>query len=135
MLKPLKCLYLKHFNGFSTFRISLDCTKIQSKIHTFSDASFRMSFFEILVRLGANKTRFWEPLGAQLGPKWRPKSPKWRQNGIIFIFPRSPFCRLASDVTFGALLGIILVDLGSIFHWNLMICSHCPAAFWYSILR
>ena len=56
------------------------------------------------------KARFWEPLGAQLGPKWRPKSPKWRQNGIIFIFTRSPFCRLASEIVFGALLGTISSD-------------------------
>ena len=26
-------------------------------------------------------SRFWDPLGAQLGTKWRPKSSKWRQKG------------------------------------------------------
>ena len=35
------------------------------------------------------KARFWEPLGAQLGSKWRPKSPKWR--------PKSPKWRQKSQ--------------------------------------
>ena len=34
---------------------------------------------------------FWYPLGAQLVPKRRPKSPKWRQNASQFSVPRWPF--------------------------------------------
>ena len=54
-----------------------------TKMRPFSQrwvALFGASFF--LWFFGATwcqKGGFWEPLGAQLGPKWRPKSPKWRQ--------------------------------------------------------
>ena len=59
------------------------------------------------------KARFWDPLGAQLDTKWRPKSPKWRQNASQFLVRRLPFSWLISKVTFGALLGTILVDFGT----------------------
>ena len=70
MLKPLKCLYIQHFSGFSTFKISCFPIKIQSKTHAFSNASFRTSFFEILMRLDAKKLDFGSPL-----------APSWSQNG------------------------------------------------------
>ena len=59
------------------------------------------------------KARFWDPLGAQLATKWPPKSPKWRQNASQFLVPGWPFSWLISKVTFGALLGTILVDFGT----------------------
>ena len=54
--------------------------------------------------------RFWDPLGAQLGTKWRPKSPKWCQNASQFCFPRSPFSWPTSKVLSGAVLGTISSD-------------------------
>ena len=53
--QPPKCLYIKHFGRFSTFKISPFQIKILSKIDMFSDTSFWMPFFEIWGRLGANK--------------------------------------------------------------------------------
>ena len=63
------------------------------------------------------KARFWEPIGAQLGPKWRPKSPKWRQNGRLKTLPRRSWNRPASKTAFGTLLGTTLVDFGIDFLW------------------
>ena len=77
MLKPPKCLCIKHFNGFSTFKISCFPIKIQSKTHAFSNASFRTSFFEILMRLDAKKLDFESPL-----------APSWAQNAE----PHRPSC-------------------------------------------
>ena len=37
------------------------------------------------------KAWFWEPLGPQLGTKWRLKSPKWRSNGTHFSKTVAPF--------------------------------------------
>ena len=58
--------------------------------------------------------RFWDTLGAQRCPKWHPKWPKWRQNAQI-SGGAPKYCsrnRLDPKVAFGALLGIILLDLG-----------------------
>ena len=77
MLKPPKCLYIKHFGGFSTFKILHFLTKIQSKFHTFSDASFWMSFFEILAHPGANTLDF----GTPLAPSWAPNDDQNRPRG------------------------------------------------------
>ena len=58
--------------------------------------------FTIFLFLSQN-ARFWNPAAAQLDPKWRPKSPKWRQKRTIFLVwlsPISPTCcqgRLRSD--------------------------------------
>ena len=47
-------------------------------------------FFQICIHFStfwrdlAPKYRFWIPLGTQLGPKRRPKSPKWHQKVTIF---------------------------------------------------
>ena len=38
--------------------------------------------FSHFFRNFTGKVRFWTPLGAELGPKWRPKSPKWHQKCI-----------------------------------------------------
>ena len=49
-------------------------TKIQSKIHTFFDASFWIAFFSILARPGAKKLDFgppWHPAGIQNGAQNR----------------------------------------------------------------
>ena len=57
--------------------------KIQSKTHAFSDASFKRSFFEVLVRLDAKTLDFGTPLapsgvqnGAQNRPSGTQKPPK-----------------------------------------------------------
>ena len=49
------------------------------------------------------KARFWEPLGAQLGPKWRPKSPKWCQNAQKKYPGRSLFGRSGTNMLPGSL--------------------------------
>ena len=67
--------------------------------------------------------RFREPLGTQVGPKWRPKSPKWRQNGVSFSTTVPLFCRLASKVAFGPFLGTSLVDFGWILKTVCIICN------------
>ena len=64
--------------------------------------------------------RFWLPLGAPLGSKWEPKSPKWRQKAAIFIFMVTPFSGLISEIAFGELLGSVFIDFGWIwveFSW------------------
>ena len=38
--------------------------------------------FSHFFRNFTGKVRFWTPLAAQLGSKWRPKSPKWHQKCI-----------------------------------------------------
>ena len=57
-------------------------------------------------------SRFWDPLGAQLGTKWRPTSPKWHQKGSKNLLGGNTWNRLALEVVFGMPLGTILVDLG-----------------------
>ena len=72
-----KCLYIKHLGGFSTFKSSHFPIKMQSTIHTFFDASFWSSFFEILERLDANELNFvipWRPAGSQNCGRNRPSS-------------------------------------------------------------
>ena len=98
MLKPPKCLYIKHFCGFSTFKISCFPIRIQSKTHAFSNASIRTSFFEILMRLDAKKLDFgtpWRPAGAQNGARNRPSGAKSLQKSISmedFLRVLEPIC-------------------------------------------
>ena len=68
--QPPKCLYTKHFGGFSTSKILHFLIKFRLNFHIFFDASFWASFFEILVRLGVKKLDFVSPL-----------APSWDQNG------------------------------------------------------
>ena len=56
--------------------------------------------------------RFWLPLGAPLGSKCDPKSPKWRQKAAIFIFMVTPFSGFISEIAFGELLGTVFIDFG-----------------------
>ena len=85
--------------------------------HTFFDASFWASFFEILVRLGAKKFDFVSPLApswAQHGAQNRPSSAKSRKIELAglpkFISMVVPFDFIASEIAFGALLGTISSD-------------------------
>ena len=54
--------YIKYSGGFSTFKLSHFLTNVQSKIDTFSDASFWASFLDILMRLHAKMLDFGTPL-------------------------------------------------------------------------
>ena len=54
--------------------------------------------------------RFWDPLGVQLCTEWRSKSPKWHQKTAKKTYPGIQFCRLASKIVFGTLLGTISSD-------------------------
>ena len=70
MLLSLEDLWLEHIQN----------------LHFFHQASINFSYIFWCLILGfifwvfgatwCQKDRFWEPLGAQLGPKWRPKSTK-----------------------------------------------------------
>lgn len=100
--------------------------QISIKNHTFSDALFWASFFNFLARLDAKNARFRETLSAQVNPKWHPKPPKWRQKGTSFSRTVPFFCRLASMIAFGPLLGTSLVDFGRIVDgfWS-FVCIIC----------
>ena len=56
---------------------------------------------------------FWDPPGAQLGTKWRPKSPKWRQKGPNRVGWAAHIGAQLPGSFSGALLGTLLVDFGS----------------------
>ena len=67
-------------------------SKILSKTNAFSDASFRTSFFEILVRLEAKKRDFGSPLApswAQSGAQNRPSGTKNPQKKHKMVLPRT----------------------------------------------
>ena len=72
VLKPPKCLHIKHFGGFSTFRNSHIPSKFQLRFQAFPDASFWMSCFEILAHPGAKMLDFGIPLRPVV-PKMAPK--------------------------------------------------------------
>ena len=65
-------LIYKALGGFGTFKISHFLTKNQFKNHNFSDASFWLSFFEILAHPGAKTIDF----GIPLAPSWAPNDAK-----------------------------------------------------------
>ena len=99
----------------------------------FSRTPFQRPFLEGQSAGRASKVRFWKLPGLQLDPKWRPKSPKWRQKAVIRactrppregartdLFPRCRFRRSWASFWsilygFWMLLATILVDFGSIF--------------------
>ena len=66
------------------------------------------------------KARFLEPLGAQLGPKWRPKSPKWRKNCIHFSNPWPLFWKPGTDLLPRSLSECSLAPFWSILDWFCM---------------
>ena len=76
MRQPPECL----FCGLSTFKISFFFIKFRSNFHAFFDVSFWDLFFEILVRLGANKVDFGSPLAASWAPNGAQNRPKGAQN-------------------------------------------------------
>ena len=78
----------------STFKISYFLIIIQSKIHTFYDASFWTSFFVILARPGAKKLDF----GTPLAPSWAPNG---AQN-------RASLAKMALKIISGCGLGVVL---------------------------
>ena len=62
------------------------------------------------------------PFEIQRGPKWRPKSAKWRQKASMFIFTVVPLCASVTDlfpesipIDFWWICGRFVIDLGSIF--------------------
>ena len=48
------------------------------------------SFFSTFLATWYQNARFWDPLGAQLGPEWPPKSPNWRPRAVVRAFTRPP---------------------------------------------
>ena len=127
--KPPKCLYTKHFGEFSPFKTSHFSTLTRSKIHTFFDASFWTSFFDILGRLGAKMLDF----GPPLAPSWAPngtqnrasiaKSLKKNIRGAHFLWSWKTTCFQYHFWSvpghhfrrFGMDFGWILMDFGIIF--------------------
>ena len=55
----------------------------------FQDPLLDLIFLDFLLTWCQN-ARFWDPLGAQLGPEWRPKSPNWRPRAVVRAFTRPP---------------------------------------------
>ena len=116
MRQPPECLHTKHFGGLSTFKISHFLIKFRSKCYTFFDASFSASFFENLVRLGAQKVDF----GSPLAPNWPKKTPQILQKASRWLkkfLPPAPkdhsWNRSASKIAFGTLLVTVLLDFYS----------------------
>ena len=84
-------------------------TKIQSKNQPFSETpSWTFDFWCDVVP----NCSILGPPWCQLGLKWRPKSPKWRQKPEIYEKCLVHWNQLAPKVFFGALLGITLIDFG-----------------------
>jgi len=52
-------------------------------------AVFLGPHFSYFFKTLCQKKEFWDPYGSQLGPKWHPKSAKWRQSGTLFSKVRS----------------------------------------------
>ena len=80
------------------------------RIHTFFDASFWTSFFDILARLDAKTADF----GTPLAPSWAPNGAQNRPSGAQNGFRKLPGELLLADLlpqpVSGALLGTILVE-------------------------
>ena len=51
-----------------------------NQILMFFRVSFSDTLFSSFFQHDTQKHDFWTPLGIQLGPKWHPKSAKWRKN-------------------------------------------------------
>ena len=68
----------------------------------FRDAFLDLIFLHFML-IFARKWDFWTPFEIRWGPKWRPKSPKWRQNVVISRKPRRPLCGPEADVLPGPL--------------------------------
>ena len=132
MLKPQKCLYIKHFGGFSTFRNSHFPNRFQLRFQTSSDALFWMSCFEILAHPGAKMLDFgipWRPVVPKMAPKIAQMVPKraCRATGVDSFSGSQN--RLASKIAFGALLGTIWLILGPPWHQNHRFSFDCSTHF------
>ena len=86
--------------------------KILSKTNAFSDASFRTSFFEVLMRLDAKTLDFGSPLAPSWGQNDVHNRPSGAKNEVLAGSGGRCCDRLASRITFGAFLGTTFVDLG-----------------------
>ena len=76
----------------------------------FSTSLFTVTF-STFWRTWCQKCDFWLPFGAQLGPKWHPKSPKWRQNGTLKITMLLPNATSETDLVRRGSLGDLLVTV------------------------
>ena len=112
--KPPKCLY-KAFGRVQT---------LQNLIFDDKNSIKNSYFFWCLIldvifcHFGVSwcqKARFWDPLGAQLGTKWRPKSPKSRQKAQKKHPGRSLFVALEND-----LLPISLLERSWAPFWSIL---------------
>ena len=85
------------------------------RIHTFFDASFWTSFFDILARLDAKMLDFGTPLAPSCVPKWHPKPLKYRQKAQKKHPGRSLFVVLEND-----LLPISLLERSWAPFWSIL---------------
>ena len=97
MLKPPKCLYLKHFSGFSTFRVSFFTPKFNQQFILFLMPHSGRYFLRFWRDLVPNSS-IWGPPWRQLGSKMAPRITQVAQNmrnflknGPCFSRPRRRF--------------------------------------------
>ena len=88
----------KHRTGAlqSPIQASYFGIKNQPKFHVFSGIVFGIPFSHFF-KISCQKKWFWNPVGIQLGPKWRPKSAKRCQNNTLFSKMVLPLCAPGTD--------------------------------------
>ena len=100
----------------------------------FRDAFLDLIFLHFML-IFCEKVRFLDPLGIRWDPKWRPKSPKWRQKCSRNLVRGIPSETNAPNILFGTPLVTILVDFGCIFDGFWWILASFLRFFWCNSSR
>ena len=127
---PEHCYFEKNMlpNAHLCFSSPLILGSIFDKNLMFLGVSFLHLFFSSSFQDDAQSHDFGTPFGIQLGPKWRPKTARWRQEGSIFIFtvvPRRGPHFLETIVTTVPLGPGGLKKRGSFVRWRLVQFLFC----------
>ena len=118
LLKTPKCLYIKHFGGFSTLKIPLFPCKNPQTIQAFSGIPSCTFLFRVFMQYDTKMMDFGRLPGPQLAPKGYQKSFKyWKMpsQNVRCALKSCSWNRLACKLTFGAIQATILSD----FRWIL----------------